>query len=123
MKDKATFAGTMDWPVFISCDVTVGLRWISTLFQRSTGTAGSSEAGDFAAAPTPAAPGGSGCWASFSSCCSCWDSCLGSSPWVRPPRVTCGDLMGRYKTEEDIKNRNHEIFPAAAAWEWPGLQQ
>lgn len=50
--------------------------------QRSTGTAARLAEEDSAAAPTRAAPGGSGCWVSSSSSCSCSDFCLASSRWV-----------------------------------------
>lgn len=92
MKDKATFAGSflslllLVLEVFTAesiqrCSVTLTLTALHCP-QRSTGTAAPLAQEVSAAAPTRAAPGGSGCWVSSSSSCCCLDSCSASLHWV-----------------------------------------
>jgi len=95
MKDKATYAGIyFTTHMLLFTLMMIFEREDFTLrplrLQRFTRTTASSEeVEDYAAAPTPVALGGNGCWVFSSSPCSCLDSCLASLHWVRLTFTKC----------------------------------
>lgn len=117
MKDKATYAGTLHWLCYHSVTSLfdrVGLWLCSTELHRDSGIFG----------------GGGLCCCS-DTCCSWWKWLLGLLLLLL---LLLGLLfgliaLGKAASCDVLKfdgrklKRNYEIFPAAAAWEWPVLHQ